>query len=296
MSTSLVREGFRSLLINKVNQGKGAKVMNLFHRQERQVKMGGSGSITTEQLKRLLEASLRPDQTGVNQANFEGFLGNPHGYGQTVLLGRAKDILGKDYVADHASVSKVWRCVALDSGSVPYSEGLLETSAQLNKVGHTFRLVYLFGLPLDRQLIQSRDQESGPRFAKAAQRWITDRYHPLLPIKLPAGYWLINFSDNSFLQISSAKIISDLEETFPRENWATAETVSEAVISLACAHSKEELRLLTEQHFHVDRPRFLSQGWLVGGYRPAIGLRVIPQEEAAKLSGRKMVVVTLIAM
>ena len=233
-------------------------------------------------------------ETGVTQGRLDGFLANPLGFGQTVPLARAEEILGANCVADYASVSKHWVCSTLDPGCVPYSEGLLQSAAQLNESGlRTFRLVYLFGLSFDRQLAQSRDRTSGPRFTKAAQRRITEKDHPVWPGKFPSGYWLLDFSER-FDQLPSKEIIDELGKAFPREDWAMAETVAEAVISLACACPKEELRLLTEHRFHIGPPKFLSQRWVVGDYRPS-GLRVIPYEESGKLSGGKIGVVTLVA-
>ncbi len=274
--------------------------MNLFHlpsRRKRLVLEGESGPITLKQVERLIEAGSRPRETGVTGASLEGYLENPSGFGQVTPFSRAEEILGKDCVASHASVSKNWVCTALDPGYVPYGERLLETAAQLNKLGRVFRLVYLLGLPFYDQLKQSRDRTSGPRFTKAAQRWITERGRSLFSAKLPTGYWLLDFSER-FDRVSSKKILDELAKTHPRELWALAETVSEAVISSFCVHQKEECRLLTERSFHISPPVFLSTRWLVGGFRPN-GLRVIPLEEAGKdaekLSGSKIGVVTLVA-
>lgn len=257
------------------------------------------GPVTLKQIERLVRDSGRPDKTGVNEESFEGYLDNPAGFGHLTPFTRAEAILGKRCVAGQASVAESWVCTVPDPLYVPYSEKFLESIAGLNESGsRTFRLVFLLGLPLDVQLKQSIDRSPGPRFTRAAQRWITERYRPLLPPKLPSGYRLMDFSVGRLKNClaNPKEVLANLEGTFPREHWARVETVAEAVNSLF--NGKEEDRLLADRFFHVGAPETFSHRWLVGGSRPN-GLRVIPFEAAGKnaekLSGSEIGVVTLIA-
>ncbi len=275
--------------------------MNIFHRRQRLVLPVGeeSGPITLEQMERLTAAGNRPEQTGVTRGRLEGFLGNPLGYGQTVSLAEAEEILGKDCVVSYAQASNVWLCQALDPGCVPYSMGLLQTVARLNESGRVIRLVYLFNLPITRQLDQQGSNRiSSPRFTEASRGWITKRGQPFFSPQSRSGYWLVDLSISRFDQVSDREIASMLAEALPRERWAEMDTVSQALISIACADPREELRPLAEKHYHKSPPKTFADRWLVGNHHPR-GLTAMPLNEVEKdpklFKNAKIGVVTLIA-